>query len=112
MSKLNGPELPGAVNLKLSCHCSIVQHGVSTILCLGWRDISDGLKPLSGVEPVDPFKRGTFDGFKGSPWASAMNNFGLVETIDRFGQSLVIAITDAADRRFDPSIGHTPCEID
>jgi hypothetical protein len=30
-----------------------------------------------------------------------MNDLGLVETVDRFGESIVIAVTDAPNRRLD-----------
>ena len=56
------------------------------------------------IEPVDPFQRGELDGFEGSPRATAMDDFGLVEAVDRFGQGVVIAVADAADRGFDAGL--------
>ena len=68
---------------------------------LGRWDISDGLEQAPIVEPVDPFEGGVFNGFKGFPWSSPMDEFGLVETVDGFGQGVVVAVPDTADRRFD-----------
>ena len=34
-----------------------------------------------------------------------MDDLGLVETVDRFGQGVVVAVADAADRRLDPGLG-------
>lgn len=68
-------------------------------------DVSDGLQQPPIVEPVDPFQRGVFDSFEGSPRASPVDQLSLVKTIDSFGQSIVIAVTDAANRRLDPGFG-------
>ena len=57
------------------------------------------------VEPVDPSQRGELDSFERPPWSSPVDDFGLVKAIDRLGQSVVIAIADAADRWFDPGFG-------
>jgi hypothetical protein len=62
----------------------------------GW-DIADGLQQAPVVEPVHPFKRGIFHGFKGSPWRSPVDNLGLVKAVYGFGQSTVIAVTDTPD---------------
>jgi hypothetical protein len=68
-------------------------------------DIADGLQQSPVVEPVDPFKRGIFDRFKGSPWSSPVDYLGLVKAVDRLSQCVVIAVAAAADRRFDPGLG-------
>ena len=39
------------------------------------------------VEPVDPFERGVFDGFKAAPRSTPVDHLGLVEAVDRLGQS-------------------------
>lgn len=41
-----------------------------------------------------------------------MNHFGLVETVDSLGQSVVIVVADAADRRLDPCSGEALRIID
>lgn len=56
------------------------------------------------IEPVDQFQRCELDGFEGSPGTTSVDHLGLVKTIDCFRQSIVIAVTDAADRRFDPGL--------
>ena len=55
------------------------------------------------VEPVNPFERRELDGFEISPWPTPMDHLGLVETVDGFGESIVIGISDAADRRLHAS---------
>lgn len=64
--------------------CCFVEHGVVLLLGFGWRDVPDGLQQPSVVEPVEPFKCGEFDRFEVSPRPSAMNDLGLVKTIDLF----------------------------
>jgi len=34
-----------------------------------------------------------------------VDDLGLVKAVDRLGQSVVVAVADAADRRFDPGLG-------
>ena len=34
-----------------------------------------------------------------------MDHLGLVETVDRLGESIVVAVADAADRRLDAGLG-------
>ena len=52
-------------------------------------------------EPVDPFERGELHGFEVSPRSSAMDGLGLVKTIDRFGESVVITVADTPNGRLD-----------
>ena len=52
-----------------------------------------------------PFERGVFDRVERPPRPTPMNDLGLVKAIDRLGQGVVIAVADAADRRFDASFG-------
>ncbi len=40
---------------------------------------------------------GELDGFEVSPWPAPMDHLGLVETVDGFGESIVIGISDTAD---------------
>ena len=65
------------------------------------RNVSDGLQKAAVVEPVDPFERGEFHGFEVAPWCSPMDDLGLLSTVDCFGESIVIGIADAPDRRLD-----------
>ena len=53
------------------------------------------------VEPVDPFKRGELYGFEVSLRSSPMDDLGLVKTVDRFGERVVVGIANTPDRRLD-----------
>ena len=73
----------------------------------------DGCEQPAVVEPVDPFQRRVFDGLERSPRSLPVDHrcpFGeaqdrLVNAIDRLDQSVVIAVADTADRRFDARFG-------
>jgi len=41
------------------------------------------------------------------PRGAPMNQFLLVETVDRFGQRVIVAVASAADRRLDAGLGQT-----
>jgi hypothetical protein len=58
----------------------------------------------SVVEPIDPFESVELDGLEAAPWPAPMDHVGLVETVDGFGESVVMGIFDAADRRLDASL--------
>lgn len=51
-----------------------------------------------GFEPVDPFQRRELDGLEATPWPASVDHLGLVKAVDSFGESIVIGISDAADR--------------
>jgi len=57
------------------------------------------------VEPVDTFQSGEFDRFKVPPWPAPMDDLGLVETVDRFGEGVVVTVADACDSG-SPYTGH------
>ena len=65
-----------------------------------------GFEQPTMVEPVDPLQCGVFDRFEAAPPATPVDHLGLVEAVDRFGQSVAIAVADAANRGFDPGLGH------
>ena len=75
------------------------QHGVVALLGFGRRYVADGLQEPSVVEPIDPFKGGELDSLEVSPWSAPVDHLGLVETVDGFGESIVVGISDTADRR-------------
>lgn len=56
------------------------------------------------VEPVDPFQGSEFHRFVAPPWSTPMNDLGLVETVDRFGERVVVRVADASDRPVAPNI--------
>ena len=63
------------------------------------RYIANGLQKPSVVEPIDPFKGGKLNGLEVSPWSAPVDHLGLVKTVDNFGESIVVGISDTADRR-------------
>ena len=79
--------------------------GVVALLGFGRRDVAHGLQEPSVVEPIHPFQGRELDDLElrhgPRPWIT----FSLVETVDGFGESIVIGISDAADRRLDTSFG-------
>ena len=72
-------------------------------LSLGRRDVPDGFEQSDVVEPVNPLQGGQFHGFPGFPRSPAVDQLGLVEPVDGFGQGVVVAVATAADRGFDAS---------
>lgn len=82
-------------------HGCFVQHGIKPFFSFGWRYVSGGLQKASLVEPVDPFQGGELDRFEAPPWPAPMNDLGLVETVDRFCEGVVVAVADASDRWLD-----------
>jgi hypothetical protein len=94
---------PGIAELR--GHGDVVQHGVVSFLGFGRRDISDGLQQSPVVEPVHPFQLSELNGFKGSPRSAPLDHLGFVESVDGLGQSIVVTVTDAADRRLYAGFG-------
>ena len=68
------------------------------VFCFGfcWRNISDGFEQAPAIEPIDPFQRCELDGLEGAPGSAAVDYFGLVKTIDGFGEGIVIGVSGAA----------------
>ena len=96
--------MPEAVWLESRCHCWLIQRGVVALLGLGRRDVADRLQQPAIVEPVDPFQRRELDGLERPPRPTSMDDLGLVETVDGFGESIVLGISDTADRRLDAGL--------
>lgn len=61
------------------------------------------LEKSSVVEPIDPFQGGEFHRLEAARWAASMDDLGLVETVDRFGECVVVTITDTSDGWLDAS---------
>src|SRR3954462_15616368 len=74
-------------------------------LGFGGRDVPDWPEETAGVEPIDPFEGGEIDRFAAAPGAAPMDHLGFVETVDGFGEGIVVAVPDAADRRLDTRLG-------
>ena len=51
------------------------------------------------VEPVDPFEDSELDSLQRAPGSSPTDDLSLEQPVDGFGQCIVIAIANAADRR-------------
>lgn len=51
------------------------------------------------VEPLDPFGGGEFHVIDSAPRAALFDQLGLVETVDRLGERVVVARSDRADTR-------------
>ena len=75
------------------------------LFCFCWRDVSDGLKQAAVVKPVDPFGRFPFDCSYGFPRTKPVDDFGFVKAVYRFGQGVIVSVTDAANRGLDPREG-------
>lgn len=83
--------------------CKIVSFGFCR------RYIAGRLEQAAVIEPVDPFQRGVFDCVHGFPRAFPPDDFSLVESVDGFGERIVITVTDAADRRLEACFCQTLC---
>lgn len=94
--------MPEALSFELRGYGWFVQHGVVAFFGLGWRNVVDRLQQPAVVEPVREL-----DALEGAPWPAAMDHLSFVEAVDRFRESVVVAVTNAADRRFDASLRKT-----
>src|SRR6476469_5676461 len=90
---------------ELRCHIEVLRGSIILLFGFGRRDVADGLQQATMVEPVDPFERGVLDRFEAAPRSTPVNHLGLVEAVDRLGQSVVVAVADAADRWLYPGFG-------
>ena len=75
----------------------MVECGVEVGFGFGRWDVADGFKQAPVIEPVDPFEGGELDCLDASPWPAPVDHLGLVETVDRLRQGVVVAVSDAAD---------------
>ena len=69
-------------------HGWVVQHGEVALLGFGRRDEAEGFQKPAIVEPVHPFERGELDGLEVAPWSTPIDDLGLVEAVDGFGESI------------------------
>ena len=86
-------------------HGCVVQHGEVAFLGFGRRDEADGLQKPAIVEPVHPLEGCALDGLEVAPRSASMDDLGLVETVDRFGEGVVVRVADAADGGLDFGFG-------
>ena len=73
--------------------------------CLGRWDVSDRLKQAAVVEPVDPSESGELHRLEAAPRSAPMDHLGLEQPDDGLGQSVIVAVSDAADGRLDTRLG-------
>jgi hypothetical protein len=73
-----------------------LQQNLVTRFRLGGRDISDRFEQATIVEPIDPFEAGEFDRFGTPPGTTPVDHLGLEQTVDRLGERVVVAVSDAA----------------
>jgi hypothetical protein len=99
--------LPEAVSFESRRQLLLVEHGVVAFFGFGRRDVADGLQQPAIVEPVDPGQGRELDGLEAPPRPTPMNDLSLVKTIDRLGESVVVAVSDAADGRLDAGFRQT-----
>ena len=93
--------MPEAISFKLCGHGWCVQAGVILLLGFGWRYVAYGLQKTAVVEPIDPFECGELHSFEVAPWSSPMDDLCLVKTVDRFSESIVIAVANSSDGGLD-----------
>ena len=72
------------------CHGCVVQHGEVSFLGLGPWDEADGLQKPTVVEPVRPLEGCELDRLEVTPRSASMDDLGLVEAIDRFGEGVFV----------------------
>ena len=97
--------MPDAVWFESRRHGGLFQYGVVALLGFGRRDVADGLQEPPVVEPIHPFEGGELDRLERSPRSTPLDDFGLVEAIDRLGQRVVVAIADTAHGGLDARLG-------
>lgn len=73
------------------------------IVCLSFRRryIAERFEEAVMIKPGHPFERGQFDGLTRLPGSAAVDQFSLIEPIDRLGQGIIVAVAFATHRRFD-----------
>ena len=101
IAKVNRPGLAEADFAWLRGHGFSFQSCVEVGLGLGRRDVSNRLERATRIEPVHPFQRGVFHGLEAAPQATALDELGLEQAVDRLGQRVVSAVAGAADRGLD-----------
>jgi len=60
----------------------------------GWWGVPDGFEDPVVVEPVDPLECGVFDVIESPPRPTSMNQFSLVEAVDRFRHRVIETVAD------------------
>ncbi len=61
---------------------------------IGWWDVAAVLVEAAVVEPVDPLRGRDLNVVDGPPRTSTLDQFGLLEPVDRLGQRVIVGIAD------------------
>src|SRR6266550_4704666 len=69
------------------------------------RNVADRLEQPAMVEPIDPFQRGVLHCLNTSPGTATVNDLGLEQADDGFGECVVVGIANTPDRRLRTRIG-------
>lgn len=69
-----------------------------------WPNVAAVFVESAVVESVDPFQGRDFDLVSGAPRAAGFDRFGLLEAVDRLGQSIVIGVSGGPDRGVDTGL--------
>jgi len=77
-------------------HGRLFQLAIIRLFQLRRRHVPDRLEQSTVVEPIDPLV---------PPGTAASDDFGLVQSVDRLGQGIVVGVTNAADRCVDARFG-------
>ncbi len=84
-----------AISFESRRHGWLFQQGVVAFLGFRRRDVADGLQKAAIIEPVDPFQRRKLDRLEVPPGPASMDDLCLVETVDRFGECVVVGTKPA-----------------
>ena len=75
------------------------------VLGLGGWGVADGREQAAVVLPVDPSEGLPLDVAQGAPWAEDVDDLGLEQADDAFGERVVVAVAEGPDRRVDAGLG-------
>ena len=64
---------------------------------LSWRYIAYRLEQAAVVEPIYPFECCVLDLIDVTPRTTFPDHFGLVQTVDRFGQRVIVTVADTSN---------------
>ena len=83
------------------------QRAIVKSLEFHWRHISAVFIQAPVVEPVQVGRRFRLNVIRIPPWPPRLDQLRLIQTIDRFGQRIVMRVADSADRRINPGFEET-----
>ncbi len=88
-------------------HGRLFQLTIIRLFQLRRRYVPDRLEQPPVVEPIDPLQGCVLDGVNVPPGTTASDDFGLVQSVDRLGQGIVVRVTNTADRCVNARFGQT-----